>query len=109
MPTNDERREVAARLRDKHENWQSIKPDTWYPQTAGLSYELVYLHDLEACIPDGESIFIVLADLIDPEPEHTCKNLSSDSLFVCSECNSQVTQWNVAPNYCPNCGAKVVE
>lgn len=41
--------------------------------------------------------------------ERTCKNLSSGSLFVCSECNGQVTQWNVTPNFCPNCGAKVVE
>lgn len=40
--------------------------------------------------------------------ERTCKNLSSGSLFVCSECTGQVTQWNVTPNYCPNCGARVV-
>lgn len=48
------------------------------------------------------------ATLWNMRSERTCKNLRSYSLFVCSECNCQVTQWRSAPNYCPNCGAKVV-
>ena len=48
--------------------------------------------------------------------ERTCINLDGDfdHFFRCSECDacSLTTSWNVGygyPNYCPYCGAKVVE
>lgn len=116
--SDDVRRDIAARLREKHEYWRSDKPDTWYPQMAG-SYEIAYLHDLEGCIPCGESLFIVLANLIEPEPERTCRMTKKGPEFVlagwweCSECgpvyppcNDEIAVW--ALQKCPRCGAKVV-
>lgn len=43
-----------------------------------------------------------------PIPERTCRNVQWKSWpFTCSECDSC---WDIEhPNYCPNCGAKVVE
>ena len=62
--------------------------------------------------------------------EHACKNISDDpnDSFVCSECEAHVydyhvnsscldengKRWYIAPgncgwNYCPNCGAKIVD
>ncbi len=47
--------------------------------------------------------------------ERTCKNLEYDPpWFTCSECSFvSVTEWLAGgsgiPNYCPNCGARVVE
>ena len=123
MPTNEERREVVARLRAKHK--ERSKPDVWYPQAVG-AYEKAYLLDLEACVPDGKSLFAVLADLIEPEPERTCRNVFPkdgilpnlpETMFRCSECGCDVQDYESYGicmtggkwNFCPNCGAKVVE
>lgn len=103
--SNNERREIAARLRELADANEGY---------LGMGRVNRVLRDGKAIIGTSglASVADVLrryADLIEPEPERTCKNLSSGSLFVCSECNGQVTKWRVMPNYCPNCGAKVVE
>lgn len=64
MTTNEERKEVARKLREKyHEReaagWVEVKD-------LGIQ-ALNYLKDLESCLPDGDSFFTVLADLIEPE------------------------------------------
>ena len=42
--------------------------------------------------------------------ERTCKNTQHDLDFMCSECGKCVDNGRVIKiNYCPNCGAKVVE
>lgn len=39
-------------------------------------------------------------------PERTCRNVDDEfPFFECSECGCNAV---VVPNYCPNCGAKVV-
>lgn len=58
-----------------------------------------------------------LADLIEPEPEHTCKkrNHDTDDYYMrccsCSECNSGWFEdiYDKPFSYCPHCGAKVVD
>lgn len=63
MVTDDERRRVAAALRDKYRERESGR---WFiPQMEGM-YERDYLKDLESCLLDGKSMFTVLADLIEP-------------------------------------------
>lgn len=121
MPTNDERREVAARLREKYR--EKYCPGVWQVQSVNDQIWM-YLKDLEACLPDGYSAFNVLADLIEPEPERTCRNIASESdrewgnPFICSECgadphdaesyycgfSSGEHDWR----FCPSCGAKVI-
>lgn len=108
MPTNDERREVAARLREKYR--EKYCPGVWQVQSVNDQIWM-YLKDLEACLPDGYSAFNVLADLIEPEPERTCRNISTvPCKFACSECHQswRKANGNGAFAYCPNCGAKVV-
>lgn len=107
MPTNDERRKIAAELR---ENRDPLTP-----------YNLVdYIFDDPWNHDSGEEVAARLADLIEPE-ERTCHDVSFDSReFVCSWCGchtdvlgieSEPTMWlggsPIEPSFCPNCGAKV--
>lgn len=74
------RQEIAKRLRDKYRERNT--PGMFVAQDVGTqAYD--YLKDLESCLPDGDSMFTVLADLIDP----TCHPVPSDGgFFTCSEC-----------------------
>lgn len=107
MPTNDERRKIAAELR---ENRDPLTP-----------YNIVeYIFDDPWNHDSGEEVAARLADLIEPE-ERTCHDVSFDSReFVCSWCGchidvlgieSEPTMWlggsPIEPSFCPNCGAKV--
>ena len=114
MPTNEERREVAARLR-------GIVEKTWYTSW----HELYTIKNACGCYDEQDSQDMVLkdrlADLIEPEPERTCSDIAEGMRFECSECGCTVrltcddyptiTAYCLAlvPNYCPNCGAKVVD
>ena len=110
MPTNDERRKIAAELR---ENRDPLTP-----------YNLVdYIFDDPWNHDSGEEVAARLADLIEPE-ERTCRNIAGKPfagyrMFSCSECSAYLevdgdTDANLfaggerpMPRYCPNCGAKV--
>ena len=112
MPTSDERREVAERLRD-------------LPRTA----------DADGCCTVWDVLFALgmkqsdtigfvraddaarIADLIDP----TCRDIGDYHMFVCSKCGCELdvddregepTMWDggapVVPRHCPNCGSRVV-
>ena len=137
MSTNEERREVARNLRSHNES-------------SGLfdNAFLELFHDVVGRYPDmnlfrgkceTEILFKRLADLIEPEPERTCKNIAFKEkedgtkpvyegiYFICSECDAYVQdsecyhsglcpsysseeyQDDIKFSYCPNCGAKVVQ
>lgn len=128
MVTDDERREVAARLRYVAEHgapeWET---------TACCIAECIGEDDYPLWSGSG-LLFSKLADLIEPEPERTCrvvtdKNAVSQTQEVhtkhCSECSyvfgreqhrqllpgldeEFVLHAVQIPDYCPNCGAKVV-
>lgn len=105
MPTNNERREVAARLRKTE------------PSSIGTIFDAI--REIGLCVNPGGGSFrtlaLELADLIEPEPERTCRNMADeyDGLeFVCSECTRAISEYEYAPEigeFCPSCGAKVVE
>ena len=108
MPTNDERREVAARLRESRE-FVGGMPKMSLEQNAFDAFERIL-----ACLGyERGNIFDHLADLIEPEPERTRKLIpfieDDGSVFIenCSECDAAVLS-RCEFNYCPNCGAKVV-
>lgn len=63
MPTNEERRQVAAKLREARENLEDIP----VPTTVG-EQSFIYLQAL-AIVLGGGDIFNRLADLIDPASE----------------------------------------
>lgn len=68
MPTKEERREVAARLREKHgERQGTLEPRSMYIQAMNR------LDDLLDCLPKRRDMLLDLADLIEPEPERTCE------------------------------------
>lgn len=114
MPTNDERREVARRLRDN----AGQKPGWVIPWAA---FNDAYEHE-------GAELLNRLASLIEPE-ERTCHMVRAnltDTVFcdVCGERFDGVARYMaMVPNgfsladckakykdakFCPNCGAKVV-
>lgn len=109
MISNEERREVAARLRAKYR--ERAQPGFFEPQDMML-YHCNYLKDLESCLPDGESMFTLLADLIESGPEPTCRDVSTvPGKFTCSRCHQS---WRSTPGnghimFCPSCGAEVVD
>ena len=103
--SNDERREVAERLRelDTHRLYDAADEVDALETAIGC------------CIGQDwqdQDWWERLADLIEPEPERTCQQVMTehnDGLMPpftahCSECDAQ---WGYTPNYCPNCGAKI--
>mgnify|MGYP000980882623 CR=1 FL=1 len=62
MPTDEERRDVARKLREKH-----LERTHRFEGQCVEDQRVQFLRDLNDCLPDGESAFIVLADLIDSE------------------------------------------
>lgn len=131
MPTIEERREAARKLR---ETGKEVGEGAllWYHISRALSVDLTI---------GGEAAANVLAELIEPEPERTChfepdvteiKYDENDneietgepagdcSAFECSECGYPMLYdpdigwfdycepYKPHFKYCPNCGAKVV-
>ena len=106
MPSTEERREVAARLRE-------VAP--MYRQKGG-NPDL--LSSLVATVGTSvDSVFDCLADLIEPEPERTCwmeptrdKPRSKALTLTCSNCGDwheyrgeeEENKWN----FCRKCGFK---
>ncbi len=116
------RQEIAKRLRNKYRERNA--PGVFVAQDVGMqAYN--YLKDLESCLPDGDSIFTVIADLIDP----TCHIVRVDDTYntpetgrvdewhyECSKCGIELDDNDTDAmdsgakpfDYCPNCGARVV-
>ena len=97
--TSDERREVAATLRDAKRKCDG----RGYPwMTDDLILAIGYEHDYEA----DNGIFDRLADLIDP----TCHLWPShDGGFGCDRCFTWFPEMKAKTRYCPACGARVVD
>lgn len=105
------RQEIAKRLRDKYRERNT--PGVFVAQDVGMqAYD--YLKDLESCLPDGDSMFTVLADLIDP----TCHIVRVDEWhYECSKCGIELDDNDTDAmdsgakpfDYCKSCGARVVE
>lgn len=103
--TNEERREVAARLRQfLSEPWNER---SWYHDSLQNVGSLVGTSV-------GENILARLADLID---RPTCKNLATKPAdeLLCSECGEHVdiaymeNTDDYHARYCPACGAEVMK
>ena len=126
MPTKEERREVAARLRELAEDYEKVPV-----------LSIIAAGELPAPVDDafmacgiGRAVYATeiygrLADLIEPESERTCRMKLSDctdslgqKMYRCSECGALMTDdacfFEGEPDiagfsYCPSCGAKVVD
>ena len=100
MPTNDERREVARRLRYVAEHGA---PE--WATTACCIAECIGENDYPLWNGSG-LLFSKLADLIEPE-ERTCyiEHIDEDSFHL--SCGHEAAG-HISPSFCPYCGAKVV-
>lgn len=108
MISDQERREVAAKLRSLDESIDGV-PSMCTKQ----EHNAMALGAIRAVIGKGD-IFHLLADLID---RPTCKNLATklaDEL-LCSRCGEHVdiaymeSADDYHARYCPNCGAEMID
>jgi len=110
MPTNDERREVAARLRDMApgSDWPNYVAEACGMDVSKMSNNF---HTFT------EQLCRRIADLIEPQ-ERTCRMHRDDhGVWHCSNCDDAemggegIVSWcdSWAPDFCPNCGARVVD
>lgn len=58
--------------------------------------------------PDPGETLSALADLIEPEPERTCRMVDNGAELCCSECDCRHS-YDDEPKFCMGCGARVVE
>lgn len=92
-PTDEERREVARRLRDNaDESLRWVVP--WAVFNDADEHGDIELNNR-------------LADLIEPERERTCVVEHRGGGVFHLSCGHDSTE-HVKPDYCPTCGAKVV-
>lgn len=118
MIDDSERREIAARLMREACAWRETFPESEcdFSDAAAMMQDLCVFVGLERNALCSE-VFQRLADLIEPEPERTCKMIpfveEDDSVFIvnCSECGDAIFARGGEHycNFCPSCGAKVVE
>ena len=114
MPTNDERREVAARLRS-YMPYASQKDDASEDSIVNGN---VMFRNIAQAVGGGcanltdtyEETLIKLADLIEPEQERTCRyEPTNRCTHACTSCGREVETLHLWYNYCPNCGDKVAD
>lgn len=100
--STDERREIAARLRNAEIYKLGLSYSAHLGEAIGECVRLVSGHE---CFIEGG--LNRLADLIEPEPERTCRPSNKCGFPTC-ECGEVFKDFNL-PNYCPNCGCRVRE
>lgn len=111
MPTNEERREVASKLRDIE-----FKNHFFSPWCKAVE---IILDGKDCGEDDGtcneeeccKRFLKEMADLIEPETERTCNRVKLyDAGGVwyeaCSKCRNPLDDYDV---YCSKCGAKVLD
>ena len=95
-PTDKERREVAARLRVLASHREVDKE---------MFHDAIGVWP-GGCIDGYDPVGVMeLADLIEPEPERTCRMVEDDENRTA--CGASYLCMSDA-SYCPDCGAKVV-
>ena len=98
-PTSEVRREVAAKLRGPFDVCECV----------GHTYINGTLYGMQVCARDELALrdgMRHLADLIDP----TCHKVipsEMEGCVFCSNCGAEIGEYGV-PNYCHNCGHRVV-
>ena len=98
MPSNEERREVAARLR----NYENLRESFRESPICAL------LDALGVGYLDWKGVCNRLAELIEPEPERICRYESTNRCtWACTSCGREVETFHLGYNYCPRCGAYI--
>ena len=110
MPTNEERRECAKKLREIEFKNNFFSP--WCKAVETILDGKDCGEDDGTCNEDEccKRFLKEIADLIEPEPERTGHAVEDVSIggyvsWRCSECGQPI---NKADNYCSNCGVRLV-
>lgn len=96
MITDEMRHEVAERMRGY--DVSEFKESAIVP----------FLDCLGVGYLNWREVLDSLADLIEPEPERTCRMIDNGCELCCSLCDTR-HGYDDEPNYCMGCGAKVVD
>ena len=115
MPTNEERRECAKKLREIEFKNNFFSP--WCKAVETILDGKDCGEDDGTCNEDEccKRFLKEIADLIEPEPERTCEILHDDNLSEqyggpmarCSYCGAALPEEFIGPYYyCPCCGSK---
>ena len=98
--TDEERREVAAKLREPFD----VLPQGGYYHASHTLFGMGLYTSSEVALRLG---VCRLADLIEPE-ERTCyvEHIDDDSFHL--SCGHEAAG-HISPSFCPSCGAEVVE
>ncbi|WP_419039895.1 hypothetical protein [Parolsenella catena] len=105
MINDEQRREVAARIRERLREGK----DKYLDALIGNA--------MSGCVPDGMTFGQTVADLID-RPTATASmdyeamedGVPDCRIWTCDRCNGSFPVYRgFIPAYCPNCGAEVVE
>lgn len=107
-PTSDERREVADSLRARAAGVGFAYRDVYALNNGWVYRTLREIVEAIGCVenPHPAEWMARLADLIDP----TCHKVIPSEIegyVFCSKCGAEIGEYGV-PNYCHNCGARVV-
>lgn len=94
--SDQERREIAARLRDSRDYARCL-PKFFMPRND------LFERVLECVHYEGGNLFDCLADLID---RPMTRNLSEKPEFMCELCGA-VWPYDLGFTHCPECGAEV--
>lgn len=101
-PTDEERREVAQKLRESRSFVDGLGK-CGMTQNALDTFERI----LECVGYETGDVFDFLAGLIEPAPERTCRLVEDDeNRTACSECGASYLCMSDA-SFCPDCGARV--
>lgn len=110
MAIDEERRDVARRLRDSAEERMAVK-GTGNGNNWSWLYRSIFGHYMGTKNgAKGHYVEVAhrLADLIEPEPERTYHperiGTAYRSAIVCSECKRPLDEVTL---YCPHCGARL--
>lgn len=100
--TNYERRRLVA---------CAIRREVAYHASGTMSEWWCRLHEMVTEVddyPHPRETLLALADLIEPEPERTCRMIDNGVELCCSECDCRHS-YDDEPKFCMGCGARVVE
>jgi hypothetical protein len=104
--TNDERREVARKLREEGKIWASSRQNPEW-----------YYNRIDRCLGNHGLTFEGLADLIDLPTCHVVSEALHTGGFGCEEAGTEFTlscghtvivDGDFQPRYCDECGCRVV-
>lgn len=123
MISDEERREVAQKLRERTKKPMGKSMQRMFTETLGMYAHNICWRNPDKATNRWDVIVNYLADLIDRPTCHDVSDFDRES-FKCSRCGFRVLSIDGAPDaaklvgtkggvvdfgYCPNCGAEVAE